>query len=457
MTPVGGNSPGNPLGEWRWRTTFLLALASAAVGMGSVWRFSYLAGHYGGAPFVLTYIACLFLLAIPVLVAELAIGSHGRTGVVLSVRLAVERSRLSRVWLGLPWLAFVTGVLLVACYTVVAGWSLAYALDNARGAFTAASALDVGEYFGGLLGDGARLFRLQAGFLAVVVLVLLAGVRLGVGLLAWLLLPTFLAGLFLLVDFSLSNGDVQQAGDFLFSFQLLDFNREAMLVALGQAFYTLGIGVATGICYGAYAPQRVPVGRSVVAIALLDTVIAVAVGLAVFPLVFASNLVPSMGPGLLFVSLPYAFGNLAGGEAYGTLFFGLVALVALGSCVAILEPLVGALIQQFRLRRLTAVVVVGALVWWLAWQGMRSLDPGTPGGLGQGVVFRGMDWLAGAVLLPLSTLLLTLLVGWKLRLRLLRVQLAREPRWFFSLWYGLVRYIAPPASLLVLVAALLLY
>lgn len=447
----------NPLGEWQWRTTFLLALAAAAVGMGSVWRFSYLAGTYGGAPFVLTYIACLFLLAIPVMIAELVIGGQGRSGVVESVRRVARRSSLSSAWVVWPWLACATGVLLAACYTVVAGWSLAYAGGSMDGAFTAASAKDVGDYFAALLGDGARLFPLQTGFLVVVAIFLLGGVRLGLGLLVWLLVPTLLAGLLLLLDFSLDHGDLRQAGEFLFSFQLLDFNREAALVALGQAFYTLGIGVATGVCFGAYAPRRVPLGRSVVAVALFDVVIAMAAGLVAFPLVFGSHQLPSMGPGLLFVSLPYAYGNLSGGEAYAALFFAWLALVALGSCVAILEPLVGALMQQFRLRRFTAVVIVAALVWWLAWQGMRSLDPATPDSWGQGAVFHGMDWLAGAVLLPLSTLMLVLLAGWGLSLRVLRRQLVREPRWIFSLWYALVRYIAPPAALLVLVAALLLY
>lgn len=451
------HSPVNPLGEWRWRTTFLLALASAAVGMGSVWRFSYLAGVHGGAPFVLTYLLCLFLLAIPVLIAELVIGGQGRSGVVESVKRVVARSALPRLWLLWPWLACLTGLLLVACYTVIAGWSLAYAAGSVEGAFTAASAKDVGDYFAALLGDGVQLMQLQTGFMVVVALFLLGGVRLGLGLLVWLLVPTLLAGLAVLLEFSFAQGELRQAGEFLFTFQLLDFNREAGLVALGQAFYTLGIGVGTGVCFGAYSPRRVPLGRSVVAVALFDVVVAMAVGLVAFPLVFASHQLPAMGPELLFISLPYAYGNLPGGDIYGALFFGLVSLVALASCVAILEPLVGALMQQFRLRRFTAVVIAGALAWWLAWQGMRSLDPGDPGDWGRGELFHDMDWLAGAVLLPLSTLLLVLLVGWGLRLRVLRRQLSREPRWIFSLWYGLVRYIAPPAALLVLVGALLLY
>jgi NSS family neurotransmitter:Na+ symporter len=251
------------------------------------------------------------------------------------------------------------------------------------------------------------------------------------------------------------HGDVRAAGKFLFAEQPLDFNREAVLVALGQAFFTLGIGVGTGISFGSYAPVRIPIGRSVLAVALFDTLVAITMGLVIFPLVFAHNLLPSMGPGLMFISLPYAFGNIVEGELFGALFFLLVALVALGACVAILEPIVGALMRQFRLRRLTAVVVAGAAIWLLAYAALATLDAGA-GHQGPDV-FRLMDRAVGAVLLPLVALATALLVGWRMRKPLLRAQLYRETPLFFSLWYFLLRYIAPPAIVLVLLGGLLVY
>ena len=216
---------------------------------------------------------------------------------------------------------------------------------------------------------------------------------------------------------------------------------------------TLGIGVGTGISYGSYAPVRVPIGRSVLAVALFDTLVAIAMGLAIFPLVFASHLLPSMGPGLMFVSMPYAFGNMVNGEAFGALFFSLVALVALGSAIAILEPVTGAIKQRFGLRRGTSALVVGAAVWALAYGSAVTLAPSSHGAAPD--LLRWIDRLAGGVLLPLVALGTALLVGWRLGRPLLRAQLYRESPLFFSLWYFLLRYIAPLGIALVMAAALL--
>jgi NSS family neurotransmitter:Na+ symporter len=192
----------------------------------------------------------------------------------------------------------------------------------------------------------------------------------------------------------------------------------------------------------------------VIAVALFDTLVAIAVGLAVFPLVFAHNMQPAMGPGLLFISLPHAFGNMPLGEVYGALFFLLVALVALGSCVAMLEPVVGVLRQQFGIRRITAVAVAGAAVWLLAFAALATVEiPGFTAGSGLDL-FRLMDRLAGSLLLPLVALGTAVFVGWRLREVLLRAQLYRESPLFFSLWYFLLRYIAPAAIVLLLLAGL---
>ncbi len=445
----------NPLGEWRSRMTFVLSLAAAAVGMGSIWRFSYLSGEYGGAPFVVAYVVFLMLLAVPILIAELVLGNQGRGSVVESVAHAAERSRRLQVWQLLPWLACLAGVMLLALYVVVAGWSLVYARAMYDGSFSAASVLNAAQFFAELVDDPGRMLLWQSLFLLLVVVIVAAGVRRGIGLMAWLLVPGLLAGLMLLVQYSIGNGDLTAAGKFLFSVQWLDFDSEALLMALGQAFFTLGVGVGTGISFGSYAPVRVPIGRSVIAVAVFDTLVALAMGLAIFPLVFANNLVPAMGPGLMFISMPHAFGNSMDGEIFGSLFFLLVALVALGSCVAILEPVVGAVKQRFGLRRLTAAAIVGGLVWLLAYGAALTLT--THSTDGDTDLFRLLDRLAGGLLLPLVALGTAILVGWRLRRPLLRAHLYRETNLFFSLWYFLLRYIAPPAILLVMLGALLSY
>ncbi|MEH6634849.1 MAG: sodium-dependent transporter, partial [Halioglobus sp.] len=416
----------NALGGWRSRTTFVLAMSASAVGLGNLWRFSYLTGEYGGAPFVVTYVLCLFLIAVPVMVAEVVIGSHGRASPVAAIRWASDRSLLSRKWMLLGVLACITGLLILSYYIVVAGWGMAYARYMQAGVFSAASAAVVGQQFDGLLADPQQQVYWQSLFLLLTVVIVSLGVRRGLGIMVWLAVPTLVAMLAVLIKFGFDNGDIGAARDFLFSVKLMDFSPEGALVALGHAFYTLGVGVGTGICYGAYAPERIPIGRSVMAVAVFDTMIALLTGLAIFPIVFANNMAPAMGPGLMFVSLPYAFGNLMQGEVFGTVFFLLVVLAALGSAVAIMEPIVTTLMQQLRIRRFTAVLLVGTVVWLLSLAVANSMAPSDGvGWLADGRLFAFLDHITAGLLLPLVALFTTLLVGWNMRPEILRLELYR--------------------------------
>jgi NSS family neurotransmitter:Na+ symporter len=444
------------LGGWRSRTTFVLALSASAVGLGNLWRFSYLVGENGGGLFVLAYLFCLFLVAIPVMIGEVIIGSHGRGSPIEALRWAADRSLLSRGWMLLGVLACITGLLILSYYVVVAGWALAYAWYSHTGLFASASAPVVAEHFQLLLDDVLLMIYWQTLFLLPAVGVMVLGIRRGLGLLVWLSVPCLFALLAALVQFSFDTGDIPAAQEFLFSTKSIDFSWHSMLVALGQALFTLGVGVGTGISYGAYAPERLPIGRSVMAVGVFDTAIALMAGLAIFPIVFANNMEPSMGPGLMFVSLPYAFGNIMMGELFGTMFFALVVLAALGSVVAIMEPLVGVLMQRMRLRRVSAALAVGLLVWLLSVLVTLSFAPGDPGDrLANGSLFRFLDALTANYMLPLVALLTAVLVGWRLRPEILRLELDRERDVFFSLWQRLLRYIAPPAIAVIIVAALL--
>jgi NSS family neurotransmitter:Na+ symporter len=442
------------LGGWTSRTTFVLALTSSAVGLGNIWRFSYLTGEHGGAPFVISYLVCLFLIAVPILIAEAAIGTHGRGSPIQALRWAADRSLLSRNWMFVGVLACATGLLILSYYVVVAGWGMAYTFVLASGEFSSASALSVGEYFQSFLSSPRRMMYWQTAFLLLVVFVVGMGVRRGLGLLVWIAVPTLIVLLGVLVMFSLEYGDVRAAQEFLFSVQPIDFTAESVVVAMGHAFFTLGVGVGAGITYGAYAPARIPIGRSVVAVAVFDTLVSLAAGLAIFPIVFANNIEPSMGPGLLFVSVPYAFGNLLQGELFGSLFFGMVVVAALGSAVALMEPIVLALMQHRRWPRLIAVCVVAAVVWLLGLGTILSFNHWQDEiWFGNWNFFELIDVITADLLLPLVSLLLAVFVGWFMRVEILQTELYREAGMFFILWRFLLRYIAPVAIVLILVAS----
>tara|TARA_R110002110_G_scaffold415748_1_gene654865 strand:+ start:108526 stop:109896 length:1371 start_codon:yes stop_codon:yes gene_type:complete len=444
------------LGGWQTRTTFVLALSASAVGLGNLWRFSYLSGEHGGAPFVISYVLCLFLIAVPVMVAEVVIGSHGRGSPVGSIGWAADRSLLSRGWMLLGVLACITGVLILSYYAVVAGWSLAYARDMQSGLFSSASAEVVGQQFEKFLAEPARQIYWQTLFVLATVVAVACGVKRGVGLLVWLAVPTLIALLLALIGFGFDNGDMPATRDFLFSVKWVDFTPMSVLVALGHALFTLGVGVGVGISFGAYAPVRIPIGRSVMAVAVFDTMIALLAGLAVFPVVFANNMAPAAGPGLLFISIPYAFGNILQGELFGALFFMLVAVAALGSAVAMMEAVVAAVVQHLRLRRVVAAFVTGFVIWALGIAVILSMTPdAAPDWLPDGNLLATLDSLTAGVLLPLVALLTALFAGWCLRPEILRAQLYRESGLFFSQWHFLLRYIAPPAIAIMLLAPLI--
>lgn len=435
------------MGGWQSRSTFVFALSASAVGLGNLWRFAYLLGENGGAPFLITYVACLLLVAVPVLIAEVIIGSRGRGSPPVALRWSAEHSGRSPHWSLVGVLACITGLLILSYFAVIGGWALAYADAMRGGTFAAASALETGRFLEVFLAEPGALAGWHALFLGLVVAVLALGVQRGIGVLVWLAVPTLMVLIGMLVVFALERGDTAAAREFLFSVQPLDFTRDSVLLALGHAFYTLGVGVGIGITYGAYSPERIPLARSVLAVAVFDTAIAIAAGIAIFPIVFANNIEPSMGPGLLFVSVPYAFGNLGDGDLFGTLFFVMVVVAALGSAVALMEPSVGALIQYLRLRRLTAVLIAGVITWLLGFAVILSLSGRGPGDWNW---FALLDGLTAQWLLPIGALLVALFVGWRMDSQLLQEELSRESGMLFAVWRFVLRYVAVPAIIVVL-------
>jgi NSS family neurotransmitter:Na+ symporter len=440
------------LGFWRSRTTFVLALAAAAVGLGSLWRFAWLMGTHGGGPFMLSYIACLFLLAVPLLIAELVLGIHGRDAPAQALRHVADRALLSRGWCWLGVAFTVTALLLLGCQVVVAGWAIAFAQLLQGTVFSDASARLVGQEFTRLLESPHQQILWQAGFMAAVGLVSAAGIRRGVGAVAWLVIPAMLTLLGVLVQFSLDHGDLAAARDFLFTVRPIDVDSDTFFAALGHAVLTLGIGLGVGITYGTYAPRRIPVARSVLAVAVIDTLVALLAALAIFPVVLANNVVPNSGPGLLFISLPYAFANLPQGEPFGVLAMVVLLVAIFGMAIALLEPAVASLRRSLRLPRLLAVAVAAGAAWALS--AAVTLSLASDGWLAGNNLLALIDGLVADVLVPVLALVTSLLVGWAVDPGILREQLSRESALFFSLWRWLLRYIAPLALAVILLADL---
>lgn len=442
-------------GNWRSQWTFIAATTSATIGLGNLWKFAYLAGANGGAGFVLAYLAFILLVATPVLAAEVVLGARGRSDPVHAIEAAVLESALSRHWRWLGWLSCAAGLLILSYLGVIGGWLLAYCRWVYEGDLAATSARQVGELFGQLLADGRQQATLHAIFVFAAWMVVALGVARGLGRILALIAPLLLILLVILVLSAIRMGDMAAAVSFMFAPQPDKFTGDSLLAALGQAFFSLGIGMGAMISFGGYMPEQRSITHMLGAVVVLHVVIALLAGLAIFPLVFAHRVQPAFGPGLMFVTLPYIFGNLPYGSVLGAAFFAMVLLAALGSAIALLEPTTAWLIERFRWPRAAAAGLLAGLVWLLGLPNIFSFSlwpDWRPGGKS---VFAWIDWLSADIMLPISALAVAILVGWRIRPQAIHDELlALHPR-LFALWRALLRYIAPLAIGTILVAGIL--
>jgi neurotransmitter:Na+ symporter, NSS family len=437
-------------GMWRRQITFLLASAGSAIGLGNIWKFPYIAGENGGGAFILMYLLCIFFVGVPIYMAETVVGHETRRNPVSAMSILARQSRASQRWRWVGGVACLTGIIVLSYFTVVAGWGLHYLVSAFDGSFQNESSFAVRGIFIELLSDPVAMVRYQSIFLAVVMLVVGLGVRAGLGVAGHIMVPLMLLMLGLLIAYSHSLGDMSAAMDFMFSFNVDALNWNSFLIALGHAFFSLSIGMGAMMAYGAYMPKRTSIPSMVFAVASIDVLFAMLAGLAIFPIVFASGLAAGEGPGLMFVSLPVAFGNMLFGNVMGALFFALVVVAALSSAVSLLEPAVAWLNERRGLPRPVAVLLLGMLVWLMSLVSMFSFNAMQDVRiLGSLNIFEALDTLSANILLPGVGFALAYFVGWRMDVKKF------EHRRFFGLWIWVLRYVTAPAVLLIFATTLM--
>jgi neurotransmitter:Na+ symporter, NSS family len=408
-----------PHETWSSRATFLLAAIGAAVGLGNIWRFPYLAGENGGSAFVLVYIACIVAVGIPVLIAELAMGRRGGMSPVGTFTVLAEESGASRHWRKAGWLAVATIFLAGTFYYVVASWVLAYTALAAQGAFSGIDSRGAGETFARLLADPLRLSLWFGMFMAMTIFVVASGIRKGLERAVRFLMPSLFALLVIMVLYAAVAGDFASAWHFLFRFDLSRITPDVVLAAVGQAFFTLGVAQAVMITYAAYMPKHVKIPQAALVIASADLLVAVLAGLMIFPIVFATGLAPDSGPGLIFETLPVAFGQMPGGRVFATLFFVLLGIAALTSTISGVEPIVSWAEEHRGWRRRPVAIAVGLAIWLVGlasvfsfniWQGFTPLDAVRAF---QGkTLFDLFEYFTVNIMMPLNGLIIAVFAGW---------------------------------------------
>jgi NSS family neurotransmitter:Na+ symporter len=422
---------------WSGRAGFVLATIASAVGLGSIWKFPYEVGENGGAAFVLFYVLGLALAVVPLMLAEFAIGRRGGGDAATSIARLAAAHGAHPGWRWVGVLGVLTGVLVLSFYSVIGGWTLAYALQPSLP-------------YEALLAAPGRMIAYHAVFLALAAAVVARGVGGGIELASKVLMPLLVLLMLALAAYGVVAGDAAATLRFLFKLDLSAFTARAALEALGLGFFSIGVGFGLMITYAAYA--RADIGLRQVALWSIgaDTAISLAAGFAVFPLVFANGLDPASGPGLVFVTLPIAFARMPFGGVAAVAFFALLFVAALASAISMLELAVAPLVRGYGWRRAPAaalvagVCFVAGLATVLSFNRWSRWSP-TP--------YQLLDHLTSNVLLPLGGLAIALFAGWALPKSLLAQELRSTQRGA-ALLYWLLRWLTPALIALAALAPL---
>lgn len=443
-------------GAWRSRWTFILAATGSAVGLGNIWKFPYITGEYGGGAFVLVYLLCIALVGIPVMMAEVAMGRRGRQSPINSMKSLVTEAKAGPGWKAIGWMGALAGFMILSFYSVVAGWSLSYVLKLATGTFTGAEQAFAGDQFNGLLGDPGSLMIWHTLFMILTVGVVVRGVNKGIESTISVLMPLLFVLLVLLIGYGASKGDIMSAVHFMFDADFSKLTMDAVLVALGHAFFTLSLGMGAIMAYGAYMPRNASISSTVFTIAGLDTLVALMAGLAIFPIVFANGLEPSAGPGLMFVTLPFTFGQMAGGQFFGAMFFILVAFAAWSSAISLIEPATAWVVERFKMSRAKACSLIGLIIWVMGVGSVLSFNDWSEVHLLPGkTIFDTLDFVTANIMLPLGGLLIALFVGFGMKYHHVYNEMSVKNAGMFNLWYVILRFVTPIAIAIVFINGLL--
>mgnify|MGYP001822461446 FL=1 len=444
---------------WSSRSAFLLATIGAAVGLGNIWRFPFVAGQNGGGAFVLIYLGFVIAIGIPIAMAELLLGRRGHASPVNTLRAVTRAENRSSGWMIIGWMSVVMPLFALSFYSVVASWSLEYVARAALGLFQGLDSEASASVFGNLMASPLRLIFWHSRFIGLTTFVVARGVRGGLEVVGKLLMPALFIILLIMVGYGIWSADFGGAVTFLFKPDFSQVGVATVLMALGQAFFSLSVGGGYLITYGAYLPGNISIPRACVTICLADTGVALLAGLAIFPIVFANGFAPDGGPGLMFQSLPVAFGTMPAGQFIGTLFFLLLAFAAFTSTVSMLEPTVAWLSEQRGWQRRHMAPVAGLTAWSLGvvvalsfnvWSEVKPLAV-VPLLADKGI-FDLLDFLIANLALPINALLMAVFVAWMMSRRTVMDELGMRDAMLFRLWRLAARYIAPVGILIVLVS-----
>ena len=440
--------------QWSSSFGFVLAAVGSAVGLGNIWKFPYMVGESGGSAFVIAYLFCIALVGFPILVAEWLIGRRGQKNPVNTFADVAASEGKSRSWGVIGASGLLGGFLILSFYSVIGGWALNYITKAGTGSFIGQDSDSIAATFDAMLASAGTLTIWHTVFMAITALIVGIGVTKGIETTAKVLMPLLGVILFVIVGYNMINGGFGEAVAYLFTPDLSKLTGDVMLAALGHAFFTLSIGMGIMIAYGSYLGREVNLLKTARTVVILDTVIALAAGLAIFPIIFSNGLDPASGPGLIFVSLPIAFGSMGAGTIIGTLFFLLITFAAITSSISLLEPTVEFLEERTPMSRTVSTIVASTVIWLLGVAALLSFNLWSDFTIMGNGIFDALDKITSKFLLPLTGLAAIIFVGWQMDQRSIQQELGLS-NGAWQLWQIVAKFVAPIAVLVVFVTSLM--
>lgn len=394
-------------GGFASRLGFVLAAAGSAIGLGNIWKFPYVTGANGGGAFLIIYLVTVFVIGSSIMLAEFSIGRAAERNPV-----GAFRRLKGGAWVGVGYMGVITGLLVLSFYSVVGGWTIAYALKAVSGQLAGGDAASLGSAFGGFIGSTAEPLVYHAIFMVLTAVVVGAGIGGGIERAGKVLMPLLFLLILILIVQVMSLPGASKGLEFFFAPDFSKVTGDTIIAAVGQAFFSLSLGMGAMMTYGSYLSRKVWLPTTVATVTLLDTLVAILAGIVILPAVFAFGVDPAAGPGLTFITLPAIFNQMPGGDWIACAFFLLLCVAALTSSVSMLEVVVAYLVDEKNVKRTRATAGAGILIFLLGIP--SSLSFGLLGdATWQGKTFFDMmDYLVTNILLPVGGILIAVFAAW---------------------------------------------
>ncbi|HBM83414.1 sodium-dependent transporter [Haliea sp.] len=437
--------------HWSSRFAFLMAAVGFAVGLGNIWRFPYITGENGGAAFVIVYLLCAFCIGMPILIAELMVGRRGQASPPEAMAVVATESGRSRQWQWVGGMGLLAAYTIEIVYAVIVGWVLWYLFKAVTTGFADVDAVNAAAQFTAVQGDTLGMLFWTLVGLGITGLIIYAGVKDGIERAVVVMMPLMFLLLLGLAAYNYFAGGFHAAIEWLFTPDFSKIGPDAVLAAIGQAFFSIGVAMGGMMIYGSYLPRSISIGQSALIIVVADTVVALLAGLVIFPAVFNYGLDPAAGAGLIFQTLPVAFAQMPGGHVFSVLFFTMLSVAGITSMVGLVECVNAWIEERYGMPRHRSALLVIASVAVFSVLSILSYNVWVDFNLGGRNFNDTMDYFSNQILLPLGGLMIAVFAGWITTARASRDELWSMSGTSYGLWRFMIRFVVPPALVVIFV------